>query len=181
MRNLLSQQDKKAVLKEYKLRIIIVILVFIFFTMFIASALLAPSYILSDYRYNIINAHSEIIKNSIKKREQGDFGLILRNTQDKLELLSVKKEDILLSKIFEEILEKKSSGIKLIKFSYKKSQNENKDGQIIVSGLASGREMLLRFKKDLEKQENFSEVVLPISNLASDRDIEFSITITGGF
>ena len=36
-------------------------------------------------------------------------------------------------------------------------------------------------KKDLEKNSLFLDIVLPVSNLASDKDIHFSITLTGDY
>ncbi|MBL7045135.1 MAG: hypothetical protein ISR98_00850 [Parcubacteria group bacterium] len=179
MRNLLSQKDKKVIINEYKLRIIIIVLTAIFLTTLIAGTLLVPSYILSNFKFNIIKEHAEIIKKSVEKREQSGSGLILNDTQQKLNILSISEDNVLLSTAFRKILDKRPSGIKINELFYKKQQDNS--GAIITSGVASKRDILLQFEKDLKKENIFSEVVLPISNLASDRNIEFSISIKGKF
>lgn len=179
MRNLLSQQYKKKILTEYKLRISIVIVVFMFFTILIASGLLLPSYIVSDYRYNIAQMNAKIIKNSIEKRGQDEPISVLVDTQEKLELLTESKDETILSDVFEKIINKRSTGTKIQGLVY--NIKNNGIGEIVIAGTADNRESLLRFKKDLEKESAFSEVVLPVSDLASDADIDFSIRIAGKF
>lgn len=178
MKNLLLQQDKKTIKREYKLRIMIVIFVFIFFSTLIAVILLVPSYTVSIYKSKTVKIYAEIIKRKIEKRKQEEFGLILNQTQNKIELLNARENQNILAEIFKNILKEKSNSIKIDKLSYKK---EDKDDfyNITIFGEASNREELLGFKLNLKKEEDFSDVVLPISNLASDKDIDFSITILG--
>lgn len=178
MRNLLLQQDKKIVKREYKLRIAIIVSVFVFFSMLIAVVLLIPSYVISVYKSETARTHAGIIKKKIEKREQGEFGLILNQTQSKIELLHTQRNQDTLTKIFKNILEEKSNGIKIDKLSYKKEDKDN-FYKITILGKASGREELLQFKINLEKKAGFFEAMLPISNLASDKDINFSITVLG--
>lgn len=178
MRNLLLQQDKKIIKREYKLRIVIIVSMFVFFAIFIAVTLLIPSYVISVYKNETARTYAGIIKKKIEKREQGELGLVLNQTQNKINLLGVEKNQNTLTEIFKNILEEKSNGIKIYKLSYKK---EDKDDfyKVAILGEALNREKLLQFKTNLGKEESFSEVVFPISNLASDKDIDFSITIKG--
>ncbi len=46
-----------------------------------------------------------------------------------------------------------------------------------VTGEAADRQALAGFRDRLIKQENIAEVDLPISNLAKDKDLEFSLSI----
>lgn len=48
---------------------------------------------------------------------------------------------------------------------------------IIVTGRADSREALSVFQKTLEADPRFTSATLPLSNLAKDRDIPFSITL----
>jgi len=155
MRNLLSQQDEKKVLKEYKLRIIIVVMAFVFFTMLIASALLLPSYIISNYRYNITQMNAKIIKDSIEKREQGESDSILNETQEKLKLLTVSESSVLLSEAFAKIISKKPVDVKVGEFVYNKKGINI--GEIVVAGVANERESLLLFKRNLEKEAKLTQ------------------------
>jgi hypothetical protein len=58
--------------------------------------------------------------------------------------------------------------------------NLSKDSAVAVqvTGQADTRKALSDFRDTLLSQENISEVILPISNLARDKDIKFSISIT---
>lgn len=178
MRNLLSQQDEKIIMKEYKFRVIIVAFVFLLFTIPIAGTMLLPSYILSVYKYNTIKNNNAIIQEFVNKREQSELSAVLNMAQEKLKFLSVAEDSNLLSGVIRKIVENRPSGIKLGKLIYTKKQNNN---EIFISGIAKNRETLLIFKRELGKEEKFFDVVLPISDLASDRDIEFSIRIMGEF
>lgn len=180
MRNLLSQQDKKILNREYKLRITAVSVAFIFFTTLIASALLAPSYIISDYRQNAMRTRSEIIKKSIASRERSASNSILNETKAKLKSLEKDAERASLVETFETIANRKIEGIKIKGLFYERKAGEG-GGEITITGRSSKREPLLRFRKDLENEEIFSSAILPISNLAPDSDIEFSIKVTGNF
>ncbi len=48
---------------------------------------------------------------------------------------------------------------------------------VILTGEANTRQALADFRDRLIKQENVSEVILPISNLAKDKDIKFSLSV----
>ncbi len=50
---------------------------------------------------------------------------------------------------------------------------------ITLDGMASTRQALATFRDDLEREPLLTTVVLPISNLIKDRDIVFTMTVTG--
>lgn len=179
MRNLLSQQDKKKVIKEYKFRIITTSLVFVFFAMLIASVLLLPSYIISNYREGITRVQANIIQKSIEVREKNVSNIILNDVKTKLKLLTVEEGSTPLAEVFEEIINQKTRGVSIGGFFYRKTTDGN--GEILVTGIAVSRESLLQFRRNLENKNIFTSVILPVSNLASDTDIEFSINTVGKF
>lgn len=49
---------------------------------------------------------------------------------------------------------------------------------IVVGGKSLTRASLAQFNSDLEKSDYFMTAVLPIANLAKDKDISFTITLT---
>lgn len=179
MRNLLSKQDKKILEKEYKARVIVVALGFVLLTALVATILLLPSYIVSNYNASVANDQYKMISEKINSSEKNTTGLILIETKNKLTILAKDADGVFLSDIVENIIKTMPIGIKIRSFFYEK--NTEGTGQILLLGEASGREPLLQFKKDLEKETVFLNVELPVSNLASDKDIKFSIKITGKF
>lgn len=180
MRNLLSQKDKKILHSEYKLRVVITVLMFLFFTILAGGVELIPSYFISESKERSTKEHSDIIKESVAKREKDVSSTVLLETKDKLKLLLFDEKDVSLADLFEKILDNKPSRIKISGIFYYESQTGTKP-EILIKGKADVREPLLEFKKLLNKEVKFTEVLLPVSNLASDRDIKFSIKINGNF
>lgn len=178
MRNILLQKDKERLHKEYRLRKAVVALVFIFITTLIAILLLIPSYIASQYKEQSTLKYANIISESIEVQKRNTVNLVLSDTNTKLKLLSDDKDKVSFRDTIETIIENKSDDIKIDKFLYTKKVEED---EIIVVGTASQRNSLLKFQRDLESENVFSEAVLPTSNLASDKDIEFSIRVISKF
>jgi hypothetical protein len=58
---------------------------------------------------------------------------------------------------------------------------EGENSTLSIGGVATTRDALLSFKKKLEADEKFEEIVLPVSSLAKDTDIDFSLQIKGTF
>ncbi|MFQ5661917.1 MAG: hypothetical protein ACE5F2_01550 [Candidatus Paceibacteria bacterium] len=180
MRNLLSQKDKKILHSEYKLRVLITVLMFLFFTILAGGVELVPSYFISESKERATKEHSDIIKESVAKREKDVSSTVLFETKEKLTLLSFDEKSVSLRALFESVLDNKPKSVRINGISYDKSR-AGEVSKIFVTGEADAREPLLEFKKLLNKEAQFTEAFLPVSNLASDRDIKFSITITGNF
>jgi Tfp pilus assembly protein PilN len=51
-------------------------------------------------------------------------------------------------------------------------------GLIAIGGVSAGRSDLVEFKNNLEKNENFSEVILPISSLEAEADLQYKMSFT---
>jgi hypothetical protein len=179
MRNILLQKDKDRLHREHKLRKVVLVLVFIFVTILIALFLLIPSYIASEYKESNTLEYASVVKKSIEAQEKSAVGLVLNNTNIKLQLLSSDKDEMLFGDMVKKIIENKSEGIKISGFFYTK-KDEDKD-EILVAGIASQRSTLLQFQRDLEDEDMFFDAILPTSSLASDKDIEFSIKVIGKF
>ena len=180
MRNLLSQKDKKILQSEYRLRVSIVVITFLFFTILAGGAQLIPSYFISESKERAAKKLSSIVKESVAKREKDVSITVLLETKEKLKLLTFDENSVSLGAIFKKIIDNKPSGINIDGIFYDKSQT-GKGTEILITGEAGAREPLLEFKKLLGIETLFTDVVLPVSNLASDKDIKFSIKVTGNF
>ena len=179
MRNLLLEKDKRALRKEYLLRVSIVALTFLFFLFVIGIIFLFPSYFISWTKEDVIRDQLEITKRSIAVREQEAKVAILIEAKEKLNLLTIRNDQLSTASLFEIIVRAKPEGVRLSGLlfrEHKEAQNE-----LVVEGVALQRETLLSFKNSLEENEFFEAVNLPISNLAPDKDIDFTIRIRGGF
>ena len=103
----------------------------------------------------------------------------MKETQQKLEILSSEREQASLRTVFDTAINYKPSTIILTGLVYQK-ESEDK-ATFTISGVADSREDLLVFSVNLERDVLFDDVELPVSNLAKDKDIKFTLTIVGMF
>lgn len=72
----------------------------------------------------------------------------------------------------------KGSGVSITSFNYyQPNKNDTKSTNFEIAGVASDRKSLLDFKKRLEEDDGFSEVVLPISSFVKVDNISFTIKL----
>jgi Tfp pilus assembly protein PilN len=177
MRNLLLEQDKKNIHREYLFRLGVVYFLFLFTTVVIGAVFLLPSYFLSETKEASVRERTSIIEQSIAIREQEARSGLLVETKQRLELLSFKRSNSAVTGTIQTIVTHKPAGVSISQFLYTKQR----EGQstLTIEGFAKQREDLLAFRKALEQEREFQNVELPISNLAADRDVKFTITIKG--
>lgn len=175
MRNLLSEQNKKIIRREYLTRVFSIGLIFLFITSVLGSVFLLPSFFFSRAKEEAVRTSAEIVRKSVEFREKNSPDVLLEEVKQKLELLSSKNGGILVQDIVIKITDEKPRGVSLYRISYMELTEER--SRITLTGIASKREDMLSFRKYLEQNTLFSSVRLPVSNLAKDKDIEFSIEI----
>lgn len=174
MANLLSQKEKKRFKWEYRFRLIIIILLFCTATFSFGVVLLLPSYFVSQLKEESIVRQSELLKETIAFREIDISAATLLATKQKINALTSVQEQVPQTKIIQTIIQNIDENIVVDTFYYKK-------GEMKITGRADSRTALISFSNRLEKEELFNRVDLPISSLARDSDIIFSITLNGGF
>jgi len=171
MTNLLPPEGKKQVFKNYWFRVLSV-----YFTLFgsaflVTSALLLPTYFYISYQ---IDALSNIISNekaeSFKKIESS-----ITEANEISELLLNTPNAVNDTEIIKEILNFSGGLVSIDSIKIQKSDRKFKE--VIVSGTANDRSSLVAFRDSAEQHKFFDEVNLPLSNLAKDQDIPFSLTL----
>ena len=111
MHNLLSDESKKRIKKEYRLRLLVVFLALSFLLGIIFFLSLLPSYIFSVAREKTISGEKKTVKDSVVSLESEDLNLLLRETKEKVDSLKAGSEDIPLHMIIEKVQLHKSPGI----------------------------------------------------------------------
>ena len=174
MANLLPQKERRHFRWEYRLRLLVVILLFCIMTLVFGIVLLLPSYFISQSKGESIERQSELLKKTIALRERDMSTELLLSTKSKIEALVITQKRVPYTKIIQTIIQNLTEDIIVESFYYKK-------GEMKIVGEADSRTELLLFSGRLKKEELFSRVDLPVSNLAQDSDITFSITLNGNF
>lgn len=180
MANLLPQNEKKKIRREYAFRRVNVLLAVIFASIIIAIIMLFPSYIITSIHTSEMNME----KSSDISIEREEIESAVENTQQQLKALDPEKlvnESFV--EITKEIISSADSSIEITNITYEKTlekKSEEKTEEVLrsqISGIASNRSVLVNFKRKLEQSKMFSKVELPVSNLAQDVDISFNLDL----
>lgn len=174
MYKLLTEEQKKKIQAEYRLRLVVIALWSLIAVIVIGMVSLFPSYILTKARYNELTERLAILEQTGLSFEDKEVQLWLNQMNQKLKLLSPKFDKDRPSVFIEEALRARVAGIRVTSLGWKREAN----GEIItLTGTASDRQSLINFENKLDKLGNFGDVSLPISNLAKDKDIDFEVEL----
>jgi len=174
--NLLPEENKVSIKKEYLRRIIFVSGLFFACVAGAATALLVPAIIfLSGYKANIdrqILSGAQRISQINTKEADKD----IKDMNYRISILESGKNDARLSPIFVKILNEKTASVKITRLSYEKSKDGG-DDKILINGKAGLRKDLLDFEKSLKNDFGEQKVRSPISNLLKEKEADFSLVI----
>lgn len=174
MINLIPPVAKKRVVREYRLRVISVWLILLSLALLISTALLSPTLMLigSLAKAGELDL-SEVKQDQSKNEEIADT---IKSNNEIVRQFNTSQERIRFSELIYTLDDLAGNNVKLTQFSFK--ETEGKIDEISLIGFADTRNSLSEFKEVLDKHEYFSNIKLPISNLAKDRDITFSMQVT---
>ncbi|MFA5095484.1 MAG: hypothetical protein WC447_02400 [Candidatus Paceibacterota bacterium] len=177
MINLIPNEDKKKMSRDFYLRLASIIFIMLGISFLIASVAILPSYFLSSVEENTVNARLELqTSNPVTPLDQSTLAVV-NDLKNKLDLIeNTQKNKLIFSqKVINEIILKKMPNIKITRIAY---QNNSQTGKKIdIGGIAPNREILLLFRQTLEDDIAFSKVDLPISNFIQGSNIKFSLSL----
>jgi capsular polysaccharide biosynthesis protein len=175
MLNLLTEEQKKVIKKEYHLRLVFIVTCFLISVGIILFFFLLPFYYLSTMRFNLVNSELEKSKAQNAKRDYTSYVTTVKSTKEITDSLkpvltekSVRDEVLL-------IINQKDSSIKINNIVWTK---EPTGGHFNVSGVAKNREGLQSFRNKLASLKEFTAVELPVSSYSKVVDLNFNLTIT---
>ncbi|MFO0718644.1 MAG: hypothetical protein U0522_01275 [Candidatus Paceibacterota bacterium] len=178
MTNLLPQPEQMAIKKEYKYRRSIVFVLMFVFTMIVGAGFLLPSLILSNIKLKTVSFEAEKARTANEQRVKDNASVsTLKETESKLALLNTSGVGGSVVSVVDLITKEKSPNIRIREISYEGGVS----GKITISGLSKDRESLTDFLHQMQAISIFKLVDLPVSNFAKDKDISFSMQISGTF
>lgn len=173
MFNLLPDSIKKEIRSEYKMRRISVILIFVLIIQIFSFISLFPSWVSSRTREESMLIQLEKIRESNLSSDANEIKNKIKSINSEINVLNSSLEYRGFSPLVDFILSKKTPSITLNSFTF----TEGKTSTITLKGISSTRESLVAFVDSIKSGEVFSAVELPVSNLAKNRNISFSITL----
>lgn len=175
MINLIPPVAKRKILTEYWTRVATVWLGTLSAVVVIWSVALLPAYVLITTQTKVFARDSAEVKAEVDEYNTSVANLI--DTSSKASRLLAQKNAVILSETINHLETLVGTGVTIE--SYELSRVSDTELQpIIVTGRAATREDLANFRETLLLDPQIESALLPLSNLARDRDIAFSITIT---
>lgn len=174
MINLIPPEAKRRVVKEYWLRAAAVWMFLVSFAFVLLLSLQIPNYILV---YSLESAlanqfNSAQAEQSVREEAEAE----VTQTNEIVGLLEADEENVnQFSTFIYELDVLSGEGVSITQFNFNRVEGELNNIGLI--GEAADRVSLSGFRDALEADERFSNVELPISNLAKDSDITFSMNI----
>lgn len=174
MINLIPSNAKKSITIEYWLRVCTSWFVLWAVTLFVSVIVLVPAYVLINIQVSVYESSAKIAQESVTSYEEVSKNLKQASEQAKLIVNSDDDTNIYAYvDLFEQL---QDSSIMITKVAV--NRTEKGVAPVTVDGRAVDRESLAAFRDRLLAEESVSSVDLPISNLAKDRDIQFTLTVT---
>ncbi len=179
MFNLLPFSEKKEIRKLYMLRRLNFILVLLFATGIVANFLLLPSLLLSQIKYSEVRNEIAFRQESLEDKNTGSLRLAINKAKEEIKILEAVTEDTpTVYDLFSKVVARKNENIKITGILYGANEKEH---EVIVNGVSRNREALLEFAENVKREPIFSNVSLPVSNFAKNKDIDFSFSVRGNF
>lgn len=177
MINLIPNQEKKAKVRDFYFRLVVIVLAVVGSCVLVASAATLPAYFLSSVKRNIANEKLILQKSEPVPLIDQDSLRAIFELNNKLNLIEKAKKNKynISEKVINEVMLKKMSDIKINQITYENDPTSGK--KISVYGTAPSRERLLFFRRALEEDTAFQKVDLPISNFVKGSNIEFYISL----
>lgn len=173
MINLIPPSAKKTVTKEYWLRVLTVWFYVCSAALFSGVLIMLPSYVLITSQVQVYQESASNASQKVASYEDVSKNLSSTNQQSGKLITAFRRT--LVSDRIEILRQLQNPGIVLSAISV--SRTDDTYEPIRISGIANDRQALAAFRDRLLAQEDVASVDLPLSNLAKDREIPFSLTV----
>lgn len=175
MLTFLLDSYKSKVLKAYRMRLATLYLSLLSLVFLTGFALAIP-------QYAILNSKREVLQNThainTKNVEVDEIKSEVNSIKSKLSIIKENGSQAPIISILEKVLSKRGSGISITALDLSRGGGP---ASIRIEGTADTRDALVAFSKRLQEEPSFSNAVLPVKDLAKNKDIRFSITVDSKF
>lgn len=177
MINVLPENEKVLLRKEYRIRLVTVVLFIVSILLVGGLLLLTPFYILAQDKITALEIRLKQYNQSRSDSSTDDLTKIISEINQNLELLNSEPPKTgIVENVLNPILSARPVNIKISRIFY----SIKTDGKRMVelNGVAVDRTALRNFEDSLKKNPNIESTKLPVSNFTKKSDIDFSINIT---
>lgn len=174
MINLIPPSAQKQVKHEYWIRVLTMWMLLAGTSFVLCIFFFIPAYVLVQNQLESFSAQFKEADTNSESLKSSETAIVQANAISSL--LSQSEDVTSFATVIAEIEKAKNGDILLFDFSMTRA--DAVFTSITVSGTASSRATLSTFRDSLDSNILFEKVDLPLSSLAKDKDIPFTITIT---
>lgn len=175
--NLLPYERQRALVREYFLRLGVVIVVLLTIIMFVAAVLLLPTYVLLSASSSAKEIRLASMKATLSAADEAALSTHLAALSNNMSILTAIAGTPSVSAIIRTMLAVSRPGVTLSSFGYKAATPKS-PGTIVIMGTSATRDALRNYQLALEGIPSIRSANLPISAYAKDTDIAFTVTVT---
>lgn len=173
MINLIPTSAKKRIVTEYWIRVISVWLMLGAFALLCGASLVYPAYTLITSQVEIFQTSAAEASQKVQDYQQTSTALV-RSSQEARMIMN-QQNTVPFSTYIDLVESMKGANVQLSQIRMSRSEGEL--SPVVLTGVAADRQSLASYRDQLLEQSNIESVDLPISNLARDRNINFTITV----
>lgn len=173
MINLIPPHAQKQVRREYWIRVVSVWGFLLGSALCISAIVYAPTYVL--VRSQLQNFLQEYKEANDQNQAFKDSESVIIKANEVAKLLATSGDVVSFSEVIAEIEKTQKDGIIIKTFTL--SRKDDGLNPIVITGEARSRSVLTEFRDALEINPLFKSATIPLSELAKDKDIQFSLTI----
>jgi len=166
---------------KYWMRLAVVALTTLSLGVLLVAALLLPTYFTVREQRIALEANQEYVELARSTRRADSSIKELTELKKLFDTLALQNSGNSVPKAIARAIELAPKGLSITQFVFSGNSGREEQSTLLLSGVAPDRETLGSFSRALLNVPGAEKVDLPVSNLASDRDIEYSLTLFGSW
>ncbi len=174
---LLPKHDIDILKNEYRIRVFTLLMFFISSTVVAGIIGLIPAYM---YSYNQEKDSLKKLTQVKENKESRGIYEVIKNLETAEKLVAKLKDDsptIEFSSTLDSVLLHGKGLVSVSAFQINTTKSASSSAEIVIQGKSKSRETLLSFKNNLEQDNRFYDVEMPISDLAKTKDSTYAIKL----
>ncbi|OGG44349.1 hypothetical protein A2841_01010 [Candidatus Kaiserbacteria bacterium RIFCSPHIGHO2_01_FULL_48_10] len=174
MVNLLPKPIKRKIRFDYYLRLTAGAFFVCAIVILMGIALLIPSYLFARNEAETSTRYVASIQEKTELQQRGGVQASIALLAERLKIIKEYNRQPVTAHILSRLEGRLPSRVTLQKIGVRFTAPG--EGDILISGFAETRNGLLEYAQALQKESIFAGVVVPVSQLSLDRDIDFSLS-----
>jgi Tfp pilus assembly protein PilN len=175
MVNLLPIRARRALIRDYYLRLAALALFLIALVTVLGGLLLVPSFFLARATAQEAARYRAALEETVGLKERAGVAAQVATLSERVRLLDTFAASPATPAIVATLMDAMPRGVTLTALSIARTGT---GASLVISGSAGTRDALLSLAASLKSVTTFSGVSLPVSSLVSDADIPFTIGFT---